>query len=659
MGFWFELCTFHSFLIEKMKILRVIIMLLAGWGLGTGSYVNAQNGCIEIERVLVAACGASGSNTEGFNEMALFKVGPNPVQLSNLLVAWPTTYMGNFYNFTGLIQDATTAAKVAEINNTINSCGYLKEPVGGVIPANSKVIFFTSQLVSATYNSFQNLTDTLIAIFQNNTNRTGGHFLNYSAFSEGTDEDVQSLIISFGSGCSDTTTYLRSNLIKNNGEIGNEPGASVIFSPNGTPEYIHEGCTAPFTPYDASWMNPGPLCGGNDTINLNDLVTGAKGGTWSGTGVVDSMLYLTGLTGDITIKYKVTSPNNCPAIPADSVSKVVTILPEANAAWTNPGILCSRLGTFDMNTLVTGTPGGNWSGWNVNQAGIWTMTGLTGQFPVNYFVGSGTCRDTLLQKVTLVFAPKLTVSGDLNYCFGEQMQELTSNPATGGTITWYADSALTQQVQSGSTFTPSAESASYYAVQVIDGCPSEARKIDVKVVNMNFVPVVAEPDTGNAPLTVQVSGAADEIADCQWFYNDSLIEYSGQGQFTFTEAGSYKLKMVCQTPEGCRDSSEVVVLVIDAKLEVEIPNVFTPNQDGTNDLFTIKHKGVKTFSALVYNRWGAKIYEWNDPNGGWDGTRNGSKPIDGVYFYVINGTDLSDKPFDFKGTVQLVNAGAN
>jgi gliding motility-associated-like protein len=75
----------------------------------------------------------------------------------------------------------------------------------------------------------------------------------------------------------------------------------------------------------------------------------------------------------------------------------------------------------------------------------------------------------------------------------------------------------------------------------------------------------------------------------------------------------------------------------------DIPNVFTPNDDGINDFFTFQDKymptSIKHFSVKIYNRWGNKIYEYEDNNGnwkGWDGETNlfGKAPA-GVYFYSI------------------------
>lgn len=75
-----------------------------------------------------------------------------------------------------------------------------------------------------------------------------------------------------------------------------------------------------------------------------------------------------------------------------------------------------------------------------------------------------------------------------------------------------------------------------------------------------------------------------------------------------------------------------------------IPNVFTPNGDGVNDVFFITSSGLTDFNLFIVNRWGELVFETNDPNQAWDGTVNGNKCSDGVYFYSLkakqNTTDV-------------------
>jgi len=70
------------------------------------------------------------------------------------------------------------------------------------------------------------------------------------------------------------------------------------------------------------------------------------------------------------------------------------------------------------------------------------------------------------------------------------------------------------------------------------------------------------------------------------------------------------------------------------------PNSFTPNGDGLNDIFSVSNTGLGDFKGRIYNRWGALIYEWDSAIGGWDGKTKGKNAPEGVYYFIIEASDL-------------------
>jgi gliding motility-associated-like protein len=88
--------------------------------------------------------------------------------------------------------------------------------------------------------------------------------------------------------------------------------------------------------------------------------------------------------------------------------------------------------------------------------------------------------------------------------------------------------------------------------------------------------------------------------------------------------------------------------------DIIIPNVITPNGDGTNDFFVIKTKGLKEFQLTILNRWGNKIFTSSNANEYWDGKENGKPVSDGVYFYILNAS-TSNKQLEFHGSVSVFN----
>ncbi|WNM18388.1 T9SS type B sorting domain-containing protein [Flavobacterium capsici] len=327
--------------------------------------LQSYSQCFEIQTILVDACSAvSPSNDEGFNEMVRFKVGPAALNTSTLTVTWPSNA------WTGLIQNAVTATKVAAINQSIilnGNCGLVLEPTGGVLPANAEVLLVTSQNFTVNFNSFNSLTSTLYIIFQNNTTTTAGHFGNYNA-TPGT----RTLTMSFGGACTDTVTYERSNLINIFGTYGgassDQDGAAVNFTPAGVPTYVNYGCVAPVTPFTVTASaNPNTCVSPGTTINLFGTAEGYQSLNWtSSNGTVTNpsnlnATYVVPNNATGTITFTLTATNSC----GDSINATTSI-----TVGINPPTVVSPV-TYCQNnaaTPLTATPsaGGtlNWYGTN-------------------------------------------------------------------------------------------------------------------------------------------------------------------------------------------------------------------------------------------------------------------------------------------------------
>jgi gliding motility-associated-like protein len=99
---------------------------------------------------------------------------------------------------------------------------------------------------------------------------------------------------------------------------------------------------------------------------------------------------------------------------------------------------------------------------------------------------------------------------------------------------------------------------------------------------------------------------------------------------------------------GCVDSTEDCVL-IKPNFTIFIPNSFTPNKDGLNEVFIPMTQAVKEYEMTIYNRWGLKVFTTNQLEIGWDG---GTEPQD-AYNYVIELTNSSGEQKLYSGSVTL------
>jgi gliding motility-associated-like protein len=120
--------------------------------------------------------------------------------------------------------------------------------------------------------------------------------------------------------------------------------------------------------------------------------------------------------------------------------------------------------------------------------------------------------------------------------------------------------------------------------------------------------------------------------------------------FNVTDPGLYKLTATNQ----CGDHSDSVSIV-EGSCKVWLPNAFTPNNDGHNDIFRLKYPGlVKVVRLIIYDRSGQAVFESSDPYKGWDGRYRGIDAPTANYVWVMSYTDVYGYNGNAKGSVLLV-----
>lgn len=178
---------------------------------------------------------------------------------------------------------------------------------------------------------------------------------------------------------------------------------------------------------------------------------------------------------------------------------------------------------------------------------------------------------------------------------------------------------------------------------------------------------------GSAPLNIEALTYASPAAYHYKWVLSTDKEYKAiiakmkdkDFRYSFDKKGTYYLRVEVSNASiiededwGCTQVKEFVIEVLESALDV--PNVFTPNGDGKNDMFKVAYKSLVSFHGSVYNVWGRLIYDWTDPADGWDGTINGSPAPDGAYLYIIEAVgddeDEEGNPMRYlkKGSVTLV-----
>ena len=121
-----------------------------------------------------------------------------------------------------------------------------------------------------------------------------------------------------------------------------------------------------------------------------------------------------------------------------------------------------------------------------------------------------------------------------------------------------------------------------------------------------------------------------------WNFGDGITDTQNNTSHTFYDVGYFNVTLLVSNIHNCKDSITKQVEIKDIPT-IFVPNTFTPlNADGVNDIFTVKGINFNEFNMMIFNRWGEKIYETNDPYQGWDGKYKGQDCKSDTYIYKIS-----------------------
>ena len=126
------------------------------------------------------------------------------------------------------------------------------------------------------------------------------------------------------------------------------------------------------------------------------------------------------------------------------------------------------------------------------------------------------------------------------------------------------------------------------------------------------------------------------ISDVLWDFGNGTTSESYAPETTFNLPGIYDVELWVTSSNDCIDSTTQQITV-NSQVNMYIPNAFSPNRDGTNDLFEIHAFGpILEYEIIIFDRWGGVMYQSDNIDDSWNGDfPNGEKCINGVYIYII------------------------
>ena len=261
-------------------------------------------------------------------------------------------------------------------------------------------------------------------------------------------------------------------------------------------------------------------------------------------------------------------------------------------------------------------------------------------YTVNTIDSNGCANSTVLQ-IYPVSPPALSIVGKADVCGGDSV----SFTASGGLDYLWSNG------DSGSITTVSPPTSTWYSVQAWNlGCGQSSS--DSIFLTVNQLPMV---DAG-LDTTILLGDNTILLGSGGMIYSWSPVEGLSCSACQFPiasplETTVYSLAVV--DDNGCR-GSDLVTVYVDVTGEIFVPNLFSPNGDGVNDLFHFDGRGIFEAELLLYNRWGELLFSSTSADRGWDGSFRGQQVNPGVFVYVIKGQFVNGNDFIQKGNLTLV-----
>lgn len=172
---------------------------------------------------------------------------------------------------------------------------------------------------------------------------------------------------------------------------------------------------------------------------------------------------------------------------------------------------------------------------------------------------------------------------------------------------------------------------------------------------------------GSAPVNIEFRAVCTDAAIFQeWqfstdaeFENITLRMNDPIFNYTFTEYGTIYVRFMASNSTGsCEFFSDTYEIFI-GESSLDCPNAFSPGaSECVNDEWKVSYKSITQFECHIFNRWGIKVAQFNDPSQGWDGYHNGKLAPSGVYYYVIKAEGADGKKYDLKGDINIIRSKA-
>jgi gliding motility-associated-like protein len=423
------------------------------------------------------------------------------------------------------------------------------------------------------------------------------------------------------------------------------------------------GCSASATRtvsifYFSPSVTPGLICEGGST---NLTASGGTSYSWSpSTGLSNPSIANPAANPTTTTIYTVTIQNNgaSPPCVAD-VTTTVIVNPKPLASFNYSINPCGG-GVYFYDASTASITAWNW---NINPFPVVTSTV---QDPYYFYPNGGTytislistnqfgCTDTTAQVINVPVPPPLAINSASTICKGSGGAQLF---ASGGiSYTWSPGATLSATNIANPIANPTISTGYSVVLTTSNNCTFLLlTNVFVNYLSSTTIAASATPTRIVQGATTQLVYTGDPGAGVSWNPGTFVTPKTG---YTVTAAPDRPTTYTVIAFNGpCRETLYVFVDVVLAGCEegdAFVPNTFTPNGDGQNDILYLRGIKVEEIYFAVYNRWGEMVFETKDKAKGWDGIYKGRPADVGVFGWYLKVKCYDGNETFKKGNVTLI-----
>lgn len=421
--------------------------------------------------------------------------------------------------------------------------------------------------------------------------------------------------------------------------IDNQNSGTYTFTPDAGQCAINTTFTVTVNAYVTPTFSIGnslTICQGSTVPILTTSSTNGITGTWSPAVVNNQNSALYAFTAN---------PGQC----ANSVTFNVTVTPNTVPTFSfgTSLVICAGDNVPVLPTTSTNGLTGSWSPATVNNQASAVYTFTPDPVP-----GQCLTSTNFIVTVNQNVIPTFSFGAAMTVCTGANVPVLPTTSANGVTGSW-SPSVVSNQTSGTYVFTPNAGQ-----------CANS--NVSFSVIVTPVAVVDSESDTtvtDGVIIPANVLSGTPAGVSFNWTNSNTAIGLAGSGtgnipSFIATNKGSNSITgtiTITPTFNGCTGTARsYMVKVIPLAKDIFVPNVFTPNDDGKNDILYAYSNYIDKLEMRIFNQYGQQVQLITDPHKGWDGKYKGTAQPVGVYMYTLKAVMTDGRTIQLKGNITLL-----